>query len=71
MTKYKVTWEVSKHSIVEAANEQEAINLVGQGDTEQIEDEMTTGFEAMAINIGSSCIYNHDHEDGSKCEYHN
>ena len=49
MKKYKVRWEVSKYAIVEAKNEEEAIEMVNEGKVEQFEDEMTAGFEAMEV----------------------
>ena len=49
--KYKITWEVSKYSIVEARNEAEALQLWNDDNEgiEQIESEITASPEAHAL----------------------
>ena len=51
MNKYKVFWEVKKYAIVEAENENEAVDKVWGDDSniEQFEDEITTSLEAIKI----------------------
>ena len=51
MKKYKIVWEVSKYSIVEARNEAEAIQLFNDNNEgiEQIESEVTASPMAYEI----------------------
>jgi hypothetical protein len=49
MKKYKVIWEVSKHAIVKANNENEAIEKVCEENVKEIEDEIVTSHEAFEI----------------------
>lgn len=50
MNKYKVYWEVRKYAIVEAENEDEAVDKVWEdNDIEQVEDEVTTSLQAIKI----------------------
>jgi len=46
MKKFKVIWEVSKYAIVEAKDEQEALEKVYNGEAEQLEDEITASPQA-------------------------
>ena len=49
MKKYRVIWEVSKYALVEAENEEDAIEQVHNGKAEQFEDEITLMPEAQEI----------------------
>ena len=49
MKTYKVIWEVSKEAIVEAKNEDDAIEQIMNGDIDGEENEITTPCEAFEI----------------------
>lgn len=47
MTKYKVVWEIQKYAIVEAKTELEAIDKVNNGECEELEGEILSGFQVF------------------------